>query len=183
MHPPSLLVQRLPSCRSIVAFWNIRCTNAFQVPSSCFGGRHWKSLHKGPDQRSWPRCFALSLNRWYWGCKSKHCRETFQPRLYLALQVPPFCWTQQSDITWPSMKLMIPSSWPIFWPLSTWITSIGERQHHWSIWALQKVRSRMKEAGFNLRKWMSSSKRLMDWIDEGVVPAKEVVKLSEEDST
>ena len=41
----------------------------------------------------------------------------------------------------------------------------------------------MKEAGFNLRKWMSSSKRLMEWIDEGVVPAKEVVKLSEEDST
>ena len=30
---------------------------------------------------------------------------------------------------------------------------------------------------------MSSSKRLMKWIDEGVVPAKEVVKLSEEDST
>ena len=44
-------------------------------------------------------------------------------------------------------------------------------------------REGMKEAGFNLRKWMSSSKRLMDWIDEGVVPAKEVVKLSEEDST
>ena len=41
----------------------------------------------------------------------------------------------------------------------------------------------MKEAGFNLRKWMSNSKRLMEWIDEEGVPAKEVVKLSEQDST
>ena len=40
------------------------------------------------------------------------------------------------------------------------------------------------EAGFNLRKWMSSSKRLMEWIDEEEgVPVEEVVKLSEEDIT
>ena len=51
----------------------------------------------------------------------------------------------------------------------------------------KKARSRMKnknEAGFNLRKWMSSSKRLMEWIDEEEeVPVEEVVKLSEEDIT
>ena len=41
----------------------------------------------------------------------------------------------------------------------------------------------MKEARFNLREWMSSSKRLMEWIDEEEgVPVKNVVKLSEEDS-
>ena len=41
----------------------------------------------------------------------------------------------------------------------------------------------MKEARFNLREWMSSSKRLMEWIDEEEgVPVKKVVKLSEEDS-
>ena len=51
----------------------------------------------------------------------------------------------------------------------------------------KKARSRMKnknEAGFNLRKWMSSSKRLMEWIDEEEgVPVEEVIKLSEEDIT
>ena len=37
----------------------------------------------------------------------------------------------------------------------------------------------MKEAGFNVRKWKSSSKRLMEWIDEkDGVPIKEMVKLS-----
>ena len=41
----------------------------------------------------------------------------------------------------------------------------------------------MKEARFNLREWMSSSKRLMEWIDEEEgVPVKKVVQLSEEDS-
>ena len=41
----------------------------------------------------------------------------------------------------------------------------------------------MKEARFNLWEWMSSSKRLMGWIDEEEgVPVKKVVKLSEEDS-
>ena len=30
----------------------------------------------------------------------------------------------------------------------------------------------MKEARFNLREWMSSSKRLMEWIDEEGVPVK-----------
>ena len=41
----------------------------------------------------------------------------------------------------------------------------------------------MKEARFNLREWMSSSKRLMEWIDEEEgVPVKKVVKLSDEDS-
>ena len=39
----------------------------------------------------------------------------------------------------------------------------------------------MKEAGFNVRKWKSSSKRLMEWIDEkDGVPIKEMVKLSRE---
>ena len=32
------------------------------------------------------------------------------------------------------------------------------------------------EAGFNLRKWMSSSKRLMEWIDEEGVPVEEVMR-------
>ena len=41
----------------------------------------------------------------------------------------------------------------------------------------------MKEAGFNVRKWKSSSKRLMEWIDEkDGVPIKEMVKLSREKS-
>ena len=39
-------------------------------------------------------------------------------KLYLASQVLPFCWTQQSNTSWPSIKLMIPSSRTIFWPLS-----------------------------------------------------------------
>ena len=48
----------------------------------------------------------------------------------------------------------------------------------------KKARSRMKEAGFNLRKWISSSERLMKWIDEEEgVPVEEVVKLSGEDTT
>lgn len=33
--------------------------------------------------------------------------------LYLASQVLPSCWTQQSDTTRPSIKLMIPGSWAI----------------------------------------------------------------------
>ena len=41
----------------------------------------------------------------------------------------------------------------------------------------------MKEVRFNLREWMSSSKRLMEWIDEEEgVQVKKVVKLSDEDS-
>ena len=47
MHPSSLLVRCwttafLPPC------WHTRCTDAFQVPSCCFGGRHCKSLPDGP---------------------------------------------------------------------------------------------------------------------------------------
>ena len=42
----------------------------------------------------------------------------------------------------------------------------------------------MKEAGFHLRKWISSSERLMEWIDEEEgVPVKEMFRLSEEDGT
>ena len=42
----------------------------------------------------------------------------------------------------------------------------------------------MKKAGFNLRKWISSSERLIEWIDEEEgVPVKEMFKLSEEDGT
>ena len=46
----------------------------------------------------------------------------------------------------------------------------------------KKERSRITEAGFNLSQWISSSQRLMEWIDKEGVPIKEVVKLSEEDS-
>ena len=47
-----------------------------------------------------------------------------------------------------------------------------------------KARSIMKEAGFHLRKWISSSERLMEWIDEEEgVPVKEMVKLSKGDGT
>ena len=42
-------VERLPSFRSIIAFWHTRCTDAFQVPSCCFGGWHCKSLPSGPE--------------------------------------------------------------------------------------------------------------------------------------
>ena len=42
----------------------------------------------------------------------------------------------------------------------------------------------MKKAGFNLRKWISSSERPIEWIDEEEgVPVKEMFKLSEEDGT
>ena len=47
-----------------------------------------------------------------------------------------------------------------------------------------KARSIMKEAGFHLRKWISSSERLMEWIDEEEgVPVKEMVELSKKDGT
>lgn len=48
----------------------------------------------------------------------------------------------------------------------------------------KRARSRIKEAGFNLKKGITSSEGLMKWIDEEEgAPVKEVVKLSEEDST
>ena len=47
-----------------------------------------------------------------------------------------------------------------------------------------KARSRMKEAGFNLRKWISNSKKLTQWIDEEEgVPITEASVVSEEDKT
>ena len=47
-----------------------------------------------------------------------------------------------------------------------------------------KAKSRMKEAGFNLRKWISNSKHLAQWIDEEEgVPITEASVISEEDKT
>ena len=47
-----------------------------------------------------------------------------------------------------------------------------------------KVKSRMKEGGFNLRKWISNSEKLMQWIDhEEGVPIMEASTVSEEDKT
>ena len=47
-----------------------------------------------------------------------------------------------------------------------------------------KAKSRMKEGGFNLRKWISNSEKLMQWIDhkEGV-PIMEASTVFEEDKT
>ena len=47
-----------------------------------------------------------------------------------------------------------------------------------------KAKSRMKEGGFNLRKWISNSEKLMQWIDlEEGVPIMEASTVSEEDKT
>ena len=46
-----------------------------------------------------------------------------------------------------------------------------------------KAKSTMKEAGFNLRKWISSSKKLTQWIEEEGVPITEASIVSEEDET
>ena len=47
-----------------------------------------------------------------------------------------------------------------------------------------KAKSRMKEGGFNLRKWISNSEKLMQWIDqEEGVPVMEASTVSEEDKT
>jgi len=47
-----------------------------------------------------------------------------------------------------------------------------------------KVKSRMKEGGFNLRKWISNSEKLIQWIDqeEGIL-IMEASTESEEDKT
>ena len=63
------------------------------------------------------------------------------------------------------------------------MASMGERQHRWSIWALQKSKIKNQGSWIQFKEVDVKSKRLMKWIDKGVVPAKEVVKLSEEDST
>ena len=47
-----------------------------------------------------------------------------------------------------------------------------------------KAKSRMKEGGFNLRKWISNSEKLMQWINqEEEVPIMEAFMVSEEDKT
>ncbi|XP_044184810.1 uncharacterized protein LOC122964955 [Acropora millepora] len=47
-----------------------------------------------------------------------------------------------------------------------------------------KAKSRMKEGGFNLRKWISNSEKLMQWINqEEGVPIMEASMVSEEDKT
>lgn len=46
-----------------------------------------------------------------------------------------------------------------------------------------KAKCRMRDGGFNLRKWISNSKKLMQWIDqEEGVPITECAKLAEEES-
>ena len=46
------------------------------------------------------------------------------------------------------------------------------------------TKSRMKEGGFNLRKWISNSEKLMQWINqEEGVPIMEASMVSEEDKT
>ena len=47
-----------------------------------------------------------------------------------------------------------------------------------------KARSRMRDGGFNLRKWISNSQKLTQWIDhEEGVPATEAATVTEEDQT
>ena len=47
-----------------------------------------------------------------------------------------------------------------------------------------QAKSRMKEGGFNMRKWISNSEKLMQWIDkEEGVPIMEASMVSEEDKT
>ena len=47
-----------------------------------------------------------------------------------------------------------------------------------------KAKCRMRDGGFNLRKWISNSQKLMQWIDqEEGVPITESAKLAEEDQT
>ena len=47
-----------------------------------------------------------------------------------------------------------------------------------------KAKSRMKEGGFNLRKWISNSEKLMQWINqEEGVPIMKASMVSEEDKT
>ena len=41
----------------------------------------------------------------------------------------------------------------------------------------------MKEEGFNLRKWISNSEKLMQWIDQEGLPIMEASTVSEEDKT
>ncbi|XP_044183283.1 uncharacterized protein LOC122963962 [Acropora millepora] len=60
----------------------------------------------------------------------------------------------------------------------------GKDSVHEAFQLYSKAKSRMKEGGFNLRKWISNSEKLMQWINqEEGVPIMEASMVSEEDKT